>query len=86
MIKASIAYLDFYKSQITGSVLMNQVPDSIFLTKGEILPLNRSDTKIHKGYYDFKNFTFDTKRNKIGKGAFGDLYLSTHKKIINNKQ
>jgi hypothetical protein len=30
MLKASIAYLDFYKFQITGSVLMNQVPDSIF--------------------------------------------------------
>ncbi len=63
---------------------MNQVPDSIFLSKGEILPLNPSDLKIHKGYYDFQNFIFDTKRNKIGKGDFVDLYLATHKK--DNKQ
>ncbi len=54
MIKSSIAYLDFYKSQITGSVLMNQVPDSIFLTKGEILPINHQIQKSIKAIMIFK--------------------------------
>ena len=79
MLKASIAYIDFYKSQIAGSVLMNKIPECIFLTKGEILTINPSDPKIHTGYYDFSNFIFDTNLDKIGKGAFGDLYLATHK-------
>jgi hypothetical protein len=67
MLKASIAYLDFYKFQITGSVLMNQVPDSIF-NKRRNITINPSLPKIHKGYYDFQNYIFNTNINKIGKG------------------
>ena len=53
---------------------------SLFLKKGIILNINPNDESIHSGYWDFKNFKFNKKVDKIGEGTFGEIYLSFHKK------
>ena len=79
----SRAYLNFCKlknSQLTASVIQERCKSSIFFKTGEILMIKPSDPQIHTGYWDFKNFQFNIEKDKIGNGAFGDLYLSHHKK------
>ena len=52
---------------------------SFFLVEGKILNINPKDKKIHTGYFDFKNFIFNPNLDKIGSGAFGDVYLAINK-------
>ena len=52
---------------------------SFFLVEGKILNINPKDKKIHTGYFDFKNFIFNPNLDKIGSGAFGDVYLGINK-------
>ena len=74
--KFSIPHPKFNGRRSTGK--------SYLLTRGEILDINPKDKSIHSGYFDFKNFTFNPKTDKIGSGAFGDVYLSTNK--LDNKK
>ena len=74
--KFSIPHPKFNGRRSTGK--------SYLLTRGEILDVNPKDKSIHSGYFDFKNFVFNPKTDKIGSGAFGDVYLSTNK--IDNKK
>ena len=41
--------------------------------------VNPKDKKIHTGYFDFKNFIYNPNSDKIGSGAFGDVYLAINK-------
>ena len=52
---------------------------SFFLVEGKILNINPKDKKLHSGYFDFKNFIYNPNLDKIGSGAFGDVYLGINK-------
>ena len=57
----------------------NSSGKSFFLKEGKILNINPKDKKIHTGYFDFKNFIYNPNSDKIGSGAFGDVYLAINK-------
>ena len=79
MSRAYLKFCNLKKSQLTASVIQERCKSSIFFQTGDILMVKPSDPKIHTGYWDFQNFQFNPNIDKIGHGAFGDLYLAHHK-------
>ncbi len=79
MSRAYLKFCNLKASQLTASVIQERCKSSIFFQTGDILMVKPSDPKIHTGYWDFQNFKFNPNIDKIGHGAFGDLYLAHHK-------
>ena len=79
MSRAYLKFCNLKASQLTASVIQERCKSSIFFQTGDILMVKPSDPKIHTGYWDFQNFQFNPNIDKIGHGAFGDLYLAHHK-------
>ncbi len=79
MSRAYLKFCNLKASTLTASVIQERCKSSIFFKTGEILMVKPSDPQIHTGYWDFKNFKFNPEIDKIGNGAFGDLYLAHHK-------